>query len=68
MNEEDTVRLMLVILTVAGAAIRSCGPPALGVDTLDRHVEWVPGVPRLEMGFGVARDMIRVGNPTHRAS
>jgi hypothetical protein len=55
MNEEDTVRLMLVILTVAGAAIRSCGPPALGADTLDRHVEWVSGVPGLEMGFGVAR-------------
>jgi hypothetical protein len=58
---------MSVILTVAGAAIRGCGPPALGA-TLDRPVEWVPGVPRLEMGFGVARDVIRVGDPTHRAS
>jgi hypothetical protein len=59
---------MSVILTVAGAAIRRCGPPASGVDTLDRYVEWVPGVPWLEMGFGVARDVIRVGDPAHRAS
>ena len=54
---------MSVIHTVAGAAIRGCGRPARGADTLDRHVEWVPGVPRLEMGFGVARDVIRVGDP-----